>query len=181
MVNVDTVERLRRRRMPAATRACHLRALLALVLVASTPLRARAHAIHSTLSEVVLGTDGTLTVRIRTFADDFSLAVSRMARTTPRMDHAVPDDVAARYVLATFMLARDGKPLPLTFVSQQRTGDVVWIELRARATSLARTTLRNAMLFDVHPDQVNIVKTTANASTFTTLFSTGDKAKLVRT
>lgn len=157
-----------------------LRIILALLLLAMTPLQARAHAIHSTLTEITLAGNGTLTVRIRTFADDFSLAVNRFAHTTPRADHVVTDDAAAKYVLATFTIAPDNKALPLSFVSQKRTGDVVWIELRASTKSLARTTVRNAMLFDVHADQVNIVKTTSNASTFTTLFTSGDKPKLIR-
>lgn len=180
MVTPRLHERLRRRRTPPSTRAQRLRAILAMLLLAATPLQARAHAIHSTLTEITLAGDGTLTVRIRTFADDFSLAVSRFAHTTPRADHAVTDAAAARYIAASFTIAPDNKPLALTFVSQKRTGDVVWLELRARTKSLARTTLRNAMLFDVHADQVNIVKTTTSASTFTTLFSTGDKAKLIR-
>jgi hypothetical protein len=180
MVSIELQGRLRRRRTPRSARASRLRTILAMLLLATTPVQARAHAIHSTLTEITLARDGTLTVRIRTFADDFSLAVSRFARMTPRTDHVVPDEAAARYVLASFTIARDGQPLSLGFVSQQRTGDVVWIELRARTTSLARTTVRNAMLFDVHSDQVNVVKTTANASTFTTLFSAGDKPKLLR-
>lgn len=180
MVNIELQERLRRRRTPRARRANRLRSVLAMLLLSTTPIQARGHEIHSTLTEIVLAGDGTLTVRIRTFADDFSLAVSRHARTAPRPDHAVSDEAAAGYVLASFTIAPDETPLPLAFVSQKRAGDVVWIELRGRATSLARTTVRNAMLFDVHSDQVNIVKATVNASTFTTLFSSGDKPKLLR-
>jgi hypothetical protein len=180
MVSAELYERLRRRRTPGSMRANHLRTLLAMLLMAATPLQARAHAIHSTLTEITLAGDGTLTVRIRAFADDLSLAVNRFAHTTPRADHVVTDDAAARYVIASFALATDNQPIPLTLVSQRRTGDVVWIELRARTKSLARTTVANAMLFDVHSDQVNIVKTTAHASTFTTLFSRGDKPRLIR-
>jgi hypothetical protein len=151
------------------------------MLLAATPSRAHAHPIHSTLSEIVIGRDGAMVVQIRTFADDFSAAVNRMARTTPRADHAVPDDAAARYVLAAFTMARGGTPLPLRFVSQRRMGDLVWIELRARVSTSDRVTLHNTMLFDVHRDQVNVVKTIANRTTHTTLFSAGDRPKPMRT
>jgi hypothetical protein len=152
-----------------------------MLLAAASPSRAHAHPIHSTLSEVVIGRDGALVIRIRTFVDDLSLAVHRQARTPPRPDHVVPDDAVARYVLAAFTIRRGGKPLPLRFVSQQRTGDVVWVELRGRAPSWEHATLHNTLLFEVHADQVNVVKTIVNRATFTTLFSAGDHPKAMRT
>lgn len=153
------------------------RVALGMLLLIGAPLTVQAHAIHSTLTEFSLAGDGTLTVRIRTFADDFSTAVSRFAHTAARADHVVSDADAARYVGATVTLATGGALIRLAFVSQKRTGDVVWIELRASARTLAGARVRNAMLFEVHEDQVNIVKASYAATSFTTLFSSGDKAK----
>jgi len=157
-------------------RAAHLGALVAL-LTAAVPRRAEAHAIHSTLTEVTLARDGTVTVRIRVFADDFSVAVSRLARVAPRPDHAVADGLVARYLDATVALAGRGVTAPLAFVSQRRTGDVLWLELRGSARDLSGARVRNAMLFEVHRDQVNVVRASYAATSFTTLFSPGDGPK----
>jgi hypothetical protein len=173
------VRRARRRRAGGPARAVIARALLATLLVGGTPGLLRAHPIHTTLAEITVGTGGAVRVVVRTFADDFSTAVSRFAKHAPRGDHAVADDDAARYVAAAFTLidARGGRLL-LSLVAQRRTGDVVWLELSATAPSLKGARVRNAMLFEVHPDQVNIVKATyAGASPYTTLFSAGDGAK----
>ncbi|MEP7346654.1 MAG: DUF6702 family protein [Gemmatimonadaceae bacterium] len=155
-----------------------MRALLATLLFCGLPGTAQAHAIHSTLTEITRTADGMVTVRVRTFVDDFSTAVARHVKGTPRKDYAVADVDAARYLGATMLLTDSrGASVPLTFVSQQRTGDVVWLELRATSTPLSGASIRNAMLFEVHDDQVNIVKTSYDRTSFTTLFSSGDRAK----
>lgn len=175
----DRARRVRRRAAGGAARAVLARALLSALLLGGTPGLLHAHPIHTTLSEISIGAGGAVRVLVRTFADDFSTAVSRFARTPARADHAVPDAAAARYVAAAFTLTdARGRPLPLTLVAQRRTGDVVWLELTANAAALAGARVRNAMLFDVHPDQVNIVKATYRpAGAYTTLFSRGDGAK----
>ncbi|MCC6317485.1 MAG: hypothetical protein IT361_07285 [Gemmatimonadaceae bacterium] len=158
--------------------AMHL--TLGALLIVAHPAAARAHPIHTTLTEVVLAGGGTLTIRVRTFADDFSAAVSRFAGSAPRPDHVVSDSAVARYLAKTFVLAIAGRPLPLAFVSQRRTGDVVWLELCGSARSLHAASVYNAMLFDVHADQVNIVKASTPTSAFTTLFSRGDGPRALR-
>lgn len=164
--------------MSGPKRARRARALLATLLFCGVPATLQAHAIHSTLMEVSRAPDGTVSVRVRTFADDFSAAVARHVRGTQRRDYAIADADAARYLGATLMLTDShGTPVPLAFVSQQRTGDVVWLELRGSSTSLSGASIRNAMLFEVHDDQVNIVKASYGATSFTTLFSAGDRAK----
>jgi hypothetical protein len=164
--------------MSGPKRARRARALLATLLFCGIPGTAQAHPIHSTLTEIMRGNDGTVTVRIRTFADDFSAAVARYVRGVQRRDYVVADADAGRYLGATLVLTdRRGVTIPVAFVSQQRTGDVVWLELRAPSTTLAGASVRNAMLFEVHEDQVNIVKASYDRTSFTTLFSSGDRAK----
>ena len=178
-VDTDAIERRRvRKQMSGPKRARRMRALLATLLFCGLPGTAQAHAIHSTLTEIVRANDGIVSVRIRTFADDFSAAVARHVKGAQRKDYAVTDGEAARYLGVTFMLTDShGTLVPLTFVSQQRTGDVVWLELRAPGTSLSGASIRNAMLFEVHEDQVNIVKANYDRTSFTTLFSSGDRPK----
>lgn len=173
-----TTRRHVRTRLSGPKRARRMRALLATLLVCGFPATVQAHAIHSTLTEVTRGPDGMVSIRVRTFADDFSLAVARFMKGAPRSDYRVDDADAARYLGATLQLKdRAGALVPLSFVSQQRTGDVVWLKLRGRTAALSGTSLRIAMLFEVHDDQVNIVKASYDRTSFTTLFSSGDRAK----
>jgi len=170
-----------RTRLSGPKRARRMRALLATLLLCGFPATVRAHAIHSTLTEITRSPGGVVSIRVRTFADDFSTAVARFVKKeTPRSDYRVDDRDAARYLAATLQL-KDGKGavVPLSFVSQQRTGDVVWLELRAGTSVLAGTTVRIVMLFEVHDDQVNIVKASYDRTSYTTLFSSGDRAKVL--
>ena len=159
-------------------RARRMSALLATFLFCGAPGTVYAHAIHTTLTEIVLTEDGTVSVRIRTFADDFSAAVARHEQVAQRKDYVVADGEAARYLDAALKLTDSrGMIVSLTMISQRRTGDVVWLELRASKISLSGASIRNAMLFAVHEDQVNIVKASYGHTSYTTLFSSGDGAK----
>ena len=154
-----------------------LRVALGLTLV--LPRGARAHPIHTTLTELAARPDGSVTLRIRAFVDDFGAAVARYARTRPAPDFTVPDTDVARYVSgAVRVSAASGHSVSLGFVSQRRTGDVVWLEFRAlEPLALSGARVLNSLLFEVHPDQVNIVQANYGAVKHTTLFSAGDGPK----
>ncbi|MFN8570628.1 MAG: DUF6702 family protein [Gemmatimonadaceae bacterium] len=166
------------RRLGGALRSRRARAMLATFLICGIPDAAQAHAIHSTLTEISTNAGGRVVVRVRTFADDFSTAVSRHVHAAAAADLVVPDANAAQYLQATLLLTdRAGRRIPLSFKSQHRTGDVVWLELEGAPASLSGARVRSAMLFEVHADQVNIVKASYASTAFTTLFSVGDAAK----
>ena len=167
-----------RMQLSGQKRARRMRALLATLLFCGLPETVHAHPIHTTLTEIMREADGTVSIRIRTFADDFSAAVARYVKGTQRQDHVVADADAGKYALTRLqLLDSGGAPIPLSFVSQQRTGDVVWLVLRGVAKRLTGASVRNSMLFEVHADQVNIVKATYDRTSFTTLFSSGDRDK----
>ena len=154
-------------------------AKLALFLALCVPRGANAHPIHTTLSELATEPDGSLTLRIRTFADDFSTAVARYVKRQAAANYAVPDSDATRYVGNTVQIVEsDGRQVPLRFVSQRRAGDAVFLELRAEAPRrLTGAKVLIVMLFEVHPDQVNVVQASYGAVHHTTLFSRGDAPK----
>jgi hypothetical protein len=151
--------------------------IVALALV--IPRAVRAHPIHTTLAELTPAADGSVTIRVRAFIDDFSAAVIRYAKRKPAANFAVSDADAARYLGASFHVqdAR-GHAVPLRFVSQRRAADVIWLELRSDP-AVRPTGLRvlNTMLFELHADQVNIVRASYGTIQHTTLFSRGDAAK----
>jgi hypothetical protein len=126
-----------------------------------------AHPLHTTLTELSYGeADGVVHVSIRAFADDLRAALGGV----------LSDSAASAYARSTFTLAdRAGRTLPLVWCGQRRTGDVVWLCLRAAAAVGARgLQLRAGLLFERYPDQINIVQATDGARRWTLLFTRGD-------
>lgn len=160
------------------SRARRARVILAVILCSGLPSALYAHPIHSTLSEITLDRAGTLTVRIRAFADDLSRAVNQFVRLPARPDFSMASADIARYLATSVSICeRSGRSLPLTFIAQRRVGDVIFLELRGSIHDLAGALVRNGMLFDVHADQVNVVTAAYGTTRHTTLFSKGDRAK----
>lgn len=162
------------------TRATRILTLTAVVLLlAGTPRRASAaHPLHTAVAELTTAADGSISIRIRTFSDDFSAAVARSTGASVLPNYQVSHAAASRYVLANVRLEVRGLPVALQLVQQRREGDVTWLELRAtRVPSVSGATVVNRLLMDLHADQVNIVKAQYAGRSFTTLFSRGDGAK----
>jgi len=155
-----------------------LLAVAAATSFGTTP--APTHPLHTTLTELmyVRGT-GSVEVSIRVFADDFGAAAARRGGVAPGYDHSVPDSVAMAYVAATFTLAdRAGRPLALSWCGYDRSGDLLWLCLRASAPGgLAGARVHARMLFEVFDDQVNIVQVADGGRRNTLLFTKGDGAK----
>ena len=150
-------------------------AVVALIATAAIARPADAHPLHTTLSELTVTSDGTVQIVLRAFVDDLSAAVMRgparsAAIATP------PDSAIARYLTATVVLTdAAGRKAPLAVTGTRRTGDLVWVTLRApamRAAGGARLT--NRVLFERWDDQVNIVQTTIGSRRQTLLFTRRD-------
>ncbi len=156
------------------------RALAAMFLVSLAAARpAAAHPLHTTVAELHLAADGTLSVSLRTFSDDFSAAVARATKTPLLRDHTVSDEAASRYVRGALQLQVAGAPVAFRLVSQRRDGDVTLLELRAErpCASLSGARFLNRMLMEFHGDQVNLLKATYAGRSFTTLFAQGAPPK----
>jgi hypothetical protein len=72
-------------------------------------------------------------------------------------DHAIPDTALVAYVAATVRATdASGAAIALRWGGSRRQGEVIWVTVLApRSTAI---TVRNAMLFDLYDDQVNIVQ-----------------------
>ncbi len=139
---------------------------------------AHAHPLHTAVTEIQVAADGTLTIKVRAFSDDFSAAVSKATRTPVLPDYQVADAAALRYVTGALGLTVAGRPVVLRLMNQRRDGDVTWLELRTEAVvSLKGARVRNVLLMERHDDQVNIVKAHYESRSYTTLFSRADTLK----
>jgi len=144
-------------------------------LVATLALLA-AHPLHTTLTQLTYrDADRSVEVMVRGFADDFRAALGK----------DVTDSAASAYVRSGVTIAdRTGRPLPAAWCGLKRTGDVLWLCLRARAPLGARglrglrgLRLRVALLFDRYADQINIVQASYDGRRAALLFTRGDALK----
>ena len=148
--------------------------LLSWLMILGNPSTVSAHPLHTTMTRIAFAADGSVTVAVRVFADDFSAAVARSVGVVASADHQVPDDAAAAYLSRALVIGAWGRPIALQLVRQRRDGDVTWIELRgAWRGDLSNATLRNQLLMDLHRDQVNIVQLSRGSDSRTLLFSAG--------
>ena len=157
------------------------RALMIGLVLAAAPARdARAHPLHTTLTELTEDrARGTVRATIRVFADDFGTAVARHARGRTLAPGVAWDAAAFAYVASAFTVGhRSGPALALRACGIRRTGEVLWVCVEtASAAGLALITVRNAVLTDLFDDQVNVVQATVAGTRRSVLFTRGDRAK----
>lgn len=134
-----------------------------------------AHPLHTTLAEVTVDrTHSTLRVVVRVFADDFGTAVN--ASKTP----GTFDARAAAYIANSISLADEKKQrVAVHDCGTRKQGDLLWLCAEATVTpeQLRRLTIRDQMLCELFPDQVNVVRIADGASTKSMLFTRGDGEK----
>ena len=129
-----------------------------------------AHPLHTTLTQLAYrDADRTVEVTVRVFADDFRAALAR----------DVTDSAAAAYLRSTLTLTdRAGRPLAVVWCGMKRTGDLLWLCLRAPAPrGLSGLRVRVAVLFDRYDDQINIVQAIFEGRRVVLLFTRGDASK----
>jgi len=145
------------------------------------PARAlNAHPIHTTLTQITYDSASrALVISLRVFADDFAVAVGRHSRVKPGPDHSVTPAAAHGYVQSAFSLAdASGRPIPLEWCGAKRAGAVVWLCLRSPSpVALRGLRVLNALLFEVHGDQVNLVQSMTSGKNTSILFTRGDRAR----
>jgi hypothetical protein len=139
-------------------------------MVLGAAARGVAHPIHTTLTQITWDPGARMAeVTVRVFADDLEAA-----------ERGTGGDAAAfAFVRSALLLAdRGGRPLPLAWKGQRRTGDVVWIEVLARAPEgMAGMQVLARMLADRYADQVNIVQVDYGGERRSLLFVRGDAPK----
>src|SRR2546425_211434 len=124
------------------------------------------HPLHATLPQLSYDAgDRMALITIRAFADDFQAAA-----------HGASDSAAFAYAAMGFTLTdRDGRGLALAWCGVRRTGDLLWLCLRAPAPGgLAGLRVHARLLFDRYADQINIVQARCGARRVSLLFSRGD-------
>jgi len=160
-----------------------LQMLLGSFTAAVVSTAAAAHPLHTTITQLEYTSESrTLRVSMRVFVDDLATAVRRQSGATVGPNHALSDAAMFAYASATLSLTdRAGQRLPMRWCGRRQTGDLVWLCLDGsalRGVIGARVDAR--MLFELYPDQVNIVQVTDGSHRQSLLFTRGDSAKEIR-
>ena len=128
------------------------------------------HPLHTTLTQLAYhAADQTVEVTVRVFADDFRAALKT----------DLTDSAAVSYLRSTLTLAdRASRPLPIAWCGLRRTGDLLWLCVRAPAPEgLSGLRVRVALLFERYADQINIVQASYAGRRTALLFTSGDATK----
>ena len=156
----------------------------ALITMGASVRPASAHPLHTSLAELAYDPAArTLNVSLRVFVDDFASAVTRGKAAAPHAPIVVPPDSAMfRYVVGRFALFdRAGRPVPLRWCGARRSGDLLFLCLRAPVGQPpAGVRVRSAVLTEIFTDQVNIVQASVGGRRQTLLFTPGDGVKALR-
>lgn len=165
--------------MTAASRGWLAGAFLGVALTAAAVQGLGAHPLHTTLTVMThVPAERAVVLSIRVFADDFGTAVARHAGRAPA--HGPPtDERTFRYLQSVVTLAdRSGRGVPLQWCGLRRTGDLLWLCLKAPAPAgIAGLRMRSGLLFELFDDQVNIVQATYEGRRSSLLFTRGDREK----
>ena len=152
------------------------------VLVMAYVPGASAHRYHTSVTRLEYNAEDRLAeITVQTFADDIEAAVSKRngAAGKVRLDASKKTNaLVLDYLRTAFELKSGDAELELQWIGMELKGYTVWIYLQATAPEgLAKTSLRNKLLFDLFADQVNIVNVINNGKRSSLVFKRGDAAK----
>ena len=155
-------------------------AVLAAGMLAFYARAVAAHPLHTTLAQLSYDAQtGALEGSIRVFAGDLAAAVAKRNGGAPPADDRLSDAATFAYLNVTFRITgADGRAVPLSWCGSRRTGDLVWLCVRAaHAAAPASLRLTDTMLFEIFSDQINIVQVQAGAQRGSALYTRGDGGK----
>ncbi len=138
------------------------------------------HPLHTTLTQLTYtAADRSVQVSVRAFADDFRAGVVRLLGPGAAATDTVPETAAFAYLKAALTLVdRRGRALTLEWCGVRRTGDLLWLCLRAPVPAgLDGLQVHPRQLFELHEDQINIVQASYDGRKESVLFSRGDPPK----
>jgi hypothetical protein len=146
---------------------------------------AESHPLHTSLAEILYEpVQREVRISIRVFADDFSKAsatyASSKTRTAEALNRARPaESPALAYTRSMFVLAdATGRHLPLAYCGGKRVADLIWLCFHTSAPrGIAGFQVADRILFDLYPDQINIVQVTHGEKKVSLLFTRGEGFK----
>lgn len=151
--------------------------VLAGVALPVTVTSASAHPLHTSVTDMTYDARSrSVRLSMRLFADDFLGTVARRAGGGAG---APPEAAMLAYVAEVLAIAdAKGARIALRSCGVRREGDLVWLCLQGPAPrGMAGGSVRNRVLVDAFPDQINIVRFTTGGRTQSLLFTKDTPAR----
>ena len=153
------------------------------LLIVALPPATSAHRYHTSVTRLEYNAEEQLAeITVQTFADDIEAAVSKRNGTSNvRLDGTKKTNaLVLDYLRSVFALKSGDAEVELQWIGMELKGYTVWIYLQAKAPAgLAKTSLRNRLLFDLFADQVNIVNVLDHGKRASLVFKRGDAAQVL--
>ncbi|MEO8499383.1 MAG: DUF6702 family protein [Vicinamibacteria bacterium] len=118
-----------------------------------------AHKFYASLAQVEHTTDNRLEVSIRFFPDDLEAALRKSAGRTIAIENTKAFAAAFEpWLNAAFLVQAGRRTSAFRYVGLEAQVEVVWVYVEAPwVESLERSSMRNALLVDLFPEQKNTV------------------------
>lgn len=102
-------------------------------------------------------------ISMRIFPDDLDRVLLERAgirsQLATELEHVQADSLLMIYLLEDFSIRVDGKELPLSYLGKEPESDAIWCYLEtSRVREPESVTVRNVILTEYFPDQVNIIQ-----------------------
>jgi hypothetical protein len=136
-----------------------------------------AHKYHTSVTRLEYNAeDRSAEITIQTFTDDIEAILTKRTGRTIRLDASKDSGrLVLDYLRSAFELRMDGTNLELQWVGLEMKGGTAWLYVLAKLPGgLSKASLRNALLFDLFEDQVNIVNVLNNGKRRSLVFKRGD-------
>ena len=140
-------------------------AALTMTLSSITVVRAEAHPLHTTLTEIA-ATPNAIRATVRIFADDLGKAVG---------SHTDDGGIEAYVASAVVFLDAQNRALASRGCGVKRSGDLLWVCIEV--TDTRAISLRNTLLCEQFRDQINIVQVAGGGAKRGLVFIRGDGPK----
>ncbi len=153
---------------------------LSLMLAAlALPPSASSHRYHTSVTRLEYNAqDHLVEITVQTFADDIEAALKRSGAGNVRLESKKSNELVLDYLRKVFEIRSGESSLELEWIGMELKGYSVWVYLQAKAPNgLSKTSVRNNLLFEVFPDQVNIVNVIGDGKRASLVFKRGDAVK----
>jgi hypothetical protein len=150
---------------------------LTLVCLGLVAPRASAHKYHTSVTRLEYNAEErSVEITIQTFTDDLEAILSKRAGRTVRLDGGKEAGrLVLDYLRSAFELRLSNENRELQWIGMEMKGGTAWLYVLAKLPEgLSKASLRNALLFDLFEDQVNIVNVLNKGKKSSLVFRRGD-------
>jgi len=122
------------------------------------------HEFYVSLTEIRYNTQTeSFEVSMRIFPDDLDRALlertSIHTQLASELEHEEADSLLMVYLLEKFTMVVNGEELTLNYLGKEPESNAIWCYLESSKISIPETiTVRNTILTELFPDQVNIIQ-----------------------